>query len=137
MRAARSVHFAAGMKLHRLLIAWALVAGCASSSATDIGDATMANGQVFHISREGDMPAAGVATRLVLKPMGGEKPDSARGWVGTTDAPASAKVLATYDPNDGDFDDDITCPSPLPEGAKIYFDVTEGSVTSTISVDIK
>lgn len=125
------------MKIHRLFIACALVAGCTSTSATDIGDATMSNGQVFHISREGDMPAAGVSTQLVLKPMSGAKPDSVMGWVGVADAPASAKVAATYDPNDGDFDDDVTCPSPLPEGSKIYFDVTEGSVTSTISVDIK
>jgi len=125
------------MKIHRLFIACALVAGCTSTSATDIGDATMANGQVFHISREGDMPAAGVSTQLVLKPMSGAKPDSVMGWVGAADAPASAKVAATYDPNDGDFDDDVTCPSPLPEGSKIYFDITEGSVTSTISVDIK
>ena len=125
------------MKIHRLFIACALVAGCTSTSATDIGDATMANGQVFHISREGDMPAAGVMTQLVVKPMSGAKPDSVVGWVGVADAPASAKVAATYDSNDGDFDDDITCPSPLPEGSKIYFDITEGSVTSTISVDIK
>jgi len=125
------------MKIHRLFIACALVAGCTSTSATDIGDATIASGQTFHISREGDMPAAGVSTQLVLKPMTGVKPDSVMGWVGTADAPASAKVAAKYDSNDGDFDDDITCPSPLPEGAKIYFDITEGSVTSTISVDIK
>jgi len=97
----------------------------------------MTNGQVMHISREGDMPAAGVSTQLVLKPVSGAKPDSVMGWVGTTDAPASAKVAATYDSNDGDFDDDITCPSPMPEGAKIYFDITEGSTTDTISVDIK
>jgi hypothetical protein len=97
----------------------------------------MPTGQVFHVSREGDMPAAGVSTQLVVKAMSGTKPDSVVGWVGTADAPASAKVAASYDPNDGDFDDDITCPSPMPEGAKIYFDITEGSVTSTISVDIK
>ncbi|MEP6864249.1 MAG: hypothetical protein ABJE66_26755 [Deltaproteobacteria bacterium] len=97
----------------------------------------MANGQVFRISREGDMPAAGVSTQLVLKPMSGAKPDSVLGWVGVADAPASAKVAAMYDSNDGDFDDPMTCPSPLPEGSKIYFDITEGSVTSTVSVDIK
>jgi hypothetical protein len=125
------------MKIHRLFIACALVAGCSSTPATDIGDATMANGQVFHISREGDMPAAGVSTQLVVKPASGAKPDSVMGWVGVADAPASAKVAATYDPNDGDFDDDITCPNPLPEGSKIYFDITEGSTTDTISVDIK
>lgn len=59
------------------------------------------------------------------------------GWVGLADAPASAKVAAVYDPGDMDFDDDVTCPDPLPTGAKIFFDVTTGGTTATGSVDIK
>jgi len=121
----------------RLFCALCLVAGAAcSDSATDIGDMTV-NGQTFHISREGPMPAAGVSTTLVFKPMGGSKPDSIMGWVGLVNVDASQKVAAIYDSNDGDFDDDVTCPDPLPAGSKIWLEVTTAAVTTTGSIDIK
>ena len=136
--AAWFVHRGSGMTtMTRLFCALCVVAGAAcSDSATDIGDATV-NGQMFHVSREGPMPAAGVSTQLVFKAMDGSKPDSIMAWVGVANVELSQKVLAVYDPGDGDFDDDVICPSPLPAGAKIWFDVTVGATTTTGSVDIK
>jgi len=83
------------------------------------------------------MPAAGVSTDLVLKPVSGTKPDTVVAWVGTDEAEPSAKTTCDYDPNDGDFDCNVTCPDPMPAAAKIYFTVTEGDAVTTVSVDIK
>lgn len=122
---------------HHLLCALALIAGaCSSDDATDIGDTTV-NGQTIHVSREGPMPAAGVSTQLVFKATDGAKPDSIMAWVGLADADAAAKVAAVYDPGDGDFDDDLTCPSPLPAGSLIWFQVTSNGTTSVGSIAIK
>ena len=64
-------------------------------------------------------------------------PTSVTGWIGVMSAEGSVKKLASYDANDGDFDDDITCPNPLPVGSKFYFDVTTAGVTLTGSIDFK
>ncbi len=124
--------------LNRLLLSSSLMfaAAACGSNATDIGDVTVGT-QSYHVEREGAEPAAGVSTQLVFKPNDGVKPDSIYGWVGLADVEDSAKVLAVYDPNDGDFDDDVTCPSPLPAGSLIYFDVTKDGVTNTGSIAIK
>lgn len=124
------------MKKTCLLLSLALFGACSSTSATDIGDVTV-NGQTIHVAREGDMPAAGVSTQLVFKPMSGAKPDSIVGWVGLAEADASTKVTAVYDSGDGDFDDDITCPTPLPAGSMIWFTVTSGATVTTASIAIK
>ncbi|MFT3700582.1 MAG: hypothetical protein QM831_45985 [Kofleriaceae bacterium] len=119
-----------------LLFASALFAGCASN-ATDIADATVA-GHAYHIEREGAEPASGVSTQLVIKPMDESmKPDTVMMWVGLQDADPSTKVAGVFDPNDGDYDVDLTCPNPLPAGSMIWFDITLGGVTSTGSVAIK
>ena len=121
----------------RLLCALCLITSAAcSSGATDIGIATV-NGQMFQVSREGPMPAAGVSTQLVFKAMDGAKPDMIAAWVGLQNADPSLKVAATYDAGDGDFDDDVICPDPLPVGAKIWFQVTAMGTTTLGSVDIK
>ena len=131
------MQFAATVKTStRFLFALALVAGCSSTSQTDIADTTV-NGQPFHVFREGPMPAAGVSTNLVLKPVSGTKPDTVVAWVGTDEAEQSAKTTCDYDSADGDFDCPVTCPDPMPAGAKIYFTIAEGDAASTVSVDIK
>lgn len=126
------------MKISSLvMIALTTAATACSSSATDIADANV-GGHEYHVSREGDEPAAGVSTQLVLKPMdANDKPDTVMMWVGLQDVDASAKVAGVYDPNDGDYDVDLTCPNPLPAGSMIWFDIVEGGVTSTGSVAIK
>ncbi|MEO8554188.1 MAG: hypothetical protein ABI678_29635 [Kofleriaceae bacterium] len=129
------MHWLRTMKKTCLILSIALFGAC-STSATDIGDAQV-NGQTIHVAREGDMPAAGVTTTIVFKATTGTKPDAIKGWVGLAEVEASAKVAAVYDANDGDFDDDITCPTPLPAGSKIWFDVTTGETTTTASVEIK
>ena len=118
-----------------VLLAGIEVTGACGSSATDIGDVDEGT-QRYHVAREGAEPAAGVSTQLVFKPNDGVKADSIYGWVGLADVAMSDKVLAVYDPNDGDFDADITCPSPLPAGSLIYFDVTMAGVTNTASMAI-
>jgi hypothetical protein len=136
MKAVRVVQKRPGMKKTCLLLSLALFGACSSTEATDIGDVQV-NGQTIHVAREGDMPAAGVSTQLVFKATTGAKPDAVKGWVGLEDAADSTKVAAVYDAGDGDFDDDITCPSPLPPGSKIWFTVTSGETVTTASVAIK
>jgi hypothetical protein len=120
-----------------LFAALCLAAGVAAcgSNATDLGDVTV-DGVSYHIAREGDEPAAGVSTQMVIKPNDGSKPDSVAGWVGLATDTAMA-VPAVYDPNDGDYDDDITVQSPLPAGSMFYFIVTKAGVASTGSIAIK
>lgn len=105
------------------------------SSATDLGDVTV-DGVSYHIAREGAEPAAGVMTQMVIKPNDGSKPDMVAGWVGLATDTAMA-VTATYDSNDGDFDDAITVQSPLPAGSMFYFTVTKAGVESTGSIALK
>ena len=83
------------------------------------------------------MPAAGVMTNLVLKPISGGMPDSVDGWVGLADEPASGKTQSVLDSGDGDYDTELTCPDPLPAGSQIWFDLTTAGVVATMSVDIK
>jgi hypothetical protein len=121
----------------RLLFALCLVGVGCKTPATDIGDVTVGSAS-YHISREGDAVAAGVSTDLVVKPAAGDtKPDSVVGWIGLADAADSTKVTGTFDPNDGDFDNDLTCPSPLPAGSQFWFTVTVAGVPATGSIDYK
>ncbi len=114
----------------------ALVGACSSTSAVEMGTAQV-GAYTFDISREGDAPGPGVTTRFVVKPTVGGMPTSVTGWVGTATAEGSVKVPAVYDSGDGDFDDDVTVPSPLPDGSKFYFDVVSPTATATGSVDLK
>jgi hypothetical protein len=122
---------APAMTSTKLIAALCLTAGIAAcgSSATDIGDVTV-DGVSYHIAREGAEPAAGVSTQMVIKPNDGSKPDMVAGWVGLATDTAMA-VTAKYDPNDGDFDDDITVQSPLPAGSMFYITVTKTGVATT------
>ena len=113
-----------------------LAAACSSTPSVELGTAQV-GAYTFEISREGDAPTAGVSTRFVVKPTAGGMPTSVTGWVGTATGEGSVKVLAVYDAADGDFDDDVTVPSPLPDGSKFYFDVVSAAATGTGSVDLK
>jgi hypothetical protein len=118
----------------RFLLALALFAGC-GTSATDIGDVTVGTTS-YHIAREGAEPASGVSTQMVIKPNDGSKPDAVAGWVGLASDSAMA-VPAKYDPNDGDFDDDITVQTPMPSESLFYFTVTTDGVPLTGSIAFK
>jgi hypothetical protein len=123
---------------HVLGLCWisAQLAACSSTPAVELGT-TQVGTYTFDISREGDAPAAGVSTRFVVKPTAGGMPTSITGWVGTATGEGSVKALAVYDSGDGDFDDDLTVPSPLPDGSKFYFDVVSAAATATGSIDLK
>ncbi|MEO7096384.1 MAG: hypothetical protein ABI175_24205 [Polyangiales bacterium] len=111
--------------------------GCSSKDdAVALGDMTVGT-QTFHVEREGPEVAAGAKTRFVLKVATGAKPTSVTGWVGLESAEGSTKYKAAYDEADGDFDDDVTCPTPLPTGSKIWFDVMNGDTKTTGSIAIK
>ena len=111
--------------------------GCSSKDdATVVGDVT-AGTQTLHVEREGAEVAAGAKTRFVVKVTAGAKPTSVTGWVGLENAEGSTKYKANYDDGDGDFDDDVTCPSPLPAGSRIWFDVMNGDSKVTTSIAIK
>jgi hypothetical protein len=118
----------------RLILSLSLLAGC-GTSATDIGDVTV-GATSYHISREGAEPAAGVSTQMVIKPNDGSKPDSVVGWVGVASDSGMA-VAAKFDPNDGDFDDDITVQTPMPSGSMFFFTVTTAGVAATGSIELK
>ncbi|HEX7663899.1 MAG TPA: hypothetical protein VF407_05305 [Polyangiaceae bacterium] len=112
----------------------AFASGCGSSKDTrDLGDVTVGANTV-HVSIEGDGVTAGGVTQFVVKPTAGPKPDGVTGWVGTADATGSEKKDGVYDPNDGDFDDDVTAPNPIPAGSMYYFTVTTAGVATTASI---
>ena len=103
---------------------------CSSTPSVPLGSAQVAS-YTFDVAREGDAPAPGVTTRFVLKPTAGGNPASITGWVGTASGVGSTKSVAVYDAGDGDFDDDVTVPTPMPADARFYFDVeTQGNVTT-------
>jgi hypothetical protein len=109
---------------------------CTSTPSVPLGSVQVAS-YTFDVAREGDAPGAGVTTRFVLKPTAGGNPTSITGWVGTASGDGSTKAVAVYDAGDGDFDDDVTMPSPMPTGAKFYFDVNTSGTIATGSVELK
>ena len=44
---------------------------------------------------------------------------------------------SVFDSNDGDFDTDLTIPSPMPADAMFYFDVNTGGTVLTGSIALK
>lgn len=120
------------MKIASILL-FSLVAAC-GSDATTVGTVT-AGGETFDVKREGDAPAAGSSTTMVIKPEGA-KPDSVDGWIGLmTDS--AKKVDGVYDSGDGDYDMDITVQSPLPAGSKFFYEITIAGQVSAGSIDLK
>lgn len=110
--------------------------GCSSTPSVELGSVQVGS-YTFDVTREGDAPDPGATTRFVLKPTAGGNPTSITGWVGTMTGDGSVKAVAVYDSGDGDFDDDVTVPSPMPTGAKFYFDVTTNGSVVTGSIDLK
>ena len=107
-----------------------------TTSSVPLGSAQVGS-YTFDVSREGDAAAPGNSTRFVLKPTAGGNPTSITGWVGTASGDGSVKSVAVYDAGDGDFDDDVTVPSPMPTGAKFFFDVDTNGSVATGSIDLK
>ena len=122
------------MKLS-LVLGVVCLAAC-GTNAVSVG--TVQLGQyTFDISREGAAPGPGVSTDYVVKPPAGGMPTSVDGWVGTADEPAASKTTAVFDSNDGDFDTDLTIPSPMPTDAMFYFDVNTDGTILTGSIALK
>jgi hypothetical protein len=113
------------------------IAACGSDTPeVELGSATVGV-YTFDVAREGDAPTAGAHTRFVLKSTAGGNPTSVTGWVGVASGEGSVKTPAVFDPADGDYDDDVTVPSPLPSGAKFYFEVSTNGAVQLGSIDMK
>jgi hypothetical protein len=108
------------------LFALALVtSGCSSSSTSDekpLGS-VQAGAYTLDIAQEGSAVAPGAQTRFVMKATAGGKPTSITGWIGVASGEGSTKKLATFDQGDGDFDDDVVAPTPIPADAKFWFEI--------------
>jgi hypothetical protein len=126
------------MTIKPVLLGLAMMFGCTSSSdKTDIGDATV-GANSFHIFREGPAAGDGVMTTLVMKATTGAMPTSIVGWIGiSAEAEEAAKVNAVYDAGDGDYDLDMTCPSPFVSGSKFWFAVDSSGTVATGSIALK
>lgn len=111
-------------------------AACTSASSTDVGDVTISS-YTLHVAREGAAATAGAMTRFVIKSTAGGMPTSVHAWVGLEQVDATAKFAAVYDTADGDFDADVTVPSPLPAGAELWLDVETTGTTMTGSIALK
>lgn len=120
------------MKIASLFLV-SFLAAC-GSDATTVGTVT-AGGEAFDIKREGDAPAAGSSTTMVIKPEGA-KPDSVDGWIGL-ETDDDLAVDGVYDSGDGDYDMDMTVQSPLPAGSKFFYEITIAGQVSTGSIDLK
>jgi hypothetical protein len=112
------------------------VTACSSTPSVPMGTSTVAT-FTFDISREGDPAVAGNVPRFVFKPTAGGNPTAITAWVGLASGEGSEKALAVYDSADGDFDDDVTVPTPMPAGSLLFFDVAVGSVVTTGSIALK
>ena len=98
--------------------------GCSSSKtdSTPVGTLTVGT-YTIDIAQEGAAVAPGATSRFVLKSTAGGKPTSITGWIGIASGEGSVKKEASYDANDGDFDDDVVAPKPLPTGAQFWIEV--------------
>ena len=101
-----------------------LATACSSSSsdATPVGTVHV-GAYTIDISQENAGVTPGGTSRFVLKPSAGGKPTGITGWIGVQSGEGSVKKDAVYDPNDGDFDDDVVAPNPIPAGALFWFEV--------------
>ncbi len=113
------------------------ILACGSSTPSVTIGTVQVGTYSFDITREGDAPTAGVTTRYVLKSNATAQPTSITGWAGIESGEGSVKAVAVFDPADGDFDDDFTVPSPVPSGAKFYFDVDTDGEDVIGSADLK
>lgn len=119
--------------------ACALAVGCGSSSsddATSLGSMQVGT-TTLDIEQEGDGVVPGKNARFVLKPTSGDKPTSIVGWIGVESGQGSEKKEAVYDSGDGDYDDDVAVPDPIPAGARFWFTVTVGERSDTASIPWK
>jgi hypothetical protein len=107
------------------LLSFALISAGCSSTASDekpLGSAVV-GAYTIDIAQEGSAVAPGAQTRFVLKTTAGGKPTSITGWIGVASGEGSVKKIAVFDEADGDFDDDVVAPTPIPADAKFWFEV--------------
>jgi hypothetical protein len=106
-----------------LFVITACVAGCSSSTddETPVGVIT-AGVYSVDVHQEGAAVASGVSSRFVMKVTGGT-PTTITGWIGVASGEGSVKKVAVYDSGDGDFDDDVVAPSPIPAGSQFWIEV--------------
>ena len=119
------------LMLSMLVAAFAF--GCGTPS-TALGSTTI-GGTELMVAQEGT-GAAGSTTRFVIKPTGGRGTiQTVEAWVGIENAEGSTRATASYDPADGDFDADVTVPSPRPANSRVWIRVQfAGSMTNVGSV---
>ena len=109
--------------------------GCSSSSSDEKEVGTITAGTYsVHVLQEGSAVAAGATTRFILK-LTPSTATSVTGWVGVESGEGSAKKLASYDSGDGDYDDDVVAPTPIPAGAKFWFEIDTAGVKQVGSID--
>jgi hypothetical protein len=101
--------------------------GCSSSTddETPVGTVTVGAYSIA-IHQEGSAVAPGATSRFVMKTASGQ-PASITGWIGIASGEGSVKKPAIYDAGDGDFDDDVVAPTPLPAGAQFWIEVVDPS----------
>ena len=98
-------------------------AGCSSSASDETPVGVMKVGAYsVDVHEEGAAVAPGTKTRFVMKVTGGT-PTSITGWIGIESGEGSKKQLAVYDAKDGDWDDDVVAPTPIPAGSKFWIEV--------------
>ena len=109
--------------------------GCSSSSTKDetpVG-VLQVGPYSLDIHQERDAVAPGATSRFVIKASGGT-PTSITGWIGMESAAGSAKKLATFDPGDSDYDDDVVAPTPIPPGSKFWVEVDTNGKKDVASI---
>ena len=109
--------------------------GCSSSSSDEkeVGTVTAGTYSV-HVLQEGSAVAAGASTRFILK-LTPATATSVTGWVGVESGEGSTKKLASFDSKDGDYDCDVVGPTPIPAGAKFWFEIDTAGAKQVGSID--
>lgn len=111
----------------------ALVAlGCKSADFADVPlGTTMVGTYSVEVTQEAAF-GPNETTKYALKPTPG-KPDKIECWYGAETSNA-AKVTASYDAKDSDFDCLVATPATTMPGDKLWFTLTSGAMTANGSV---
>jgi len=106
--------------------------GCKSADFADIDLGTpMVGPYAVHVTQEAAF-GPNETTKYALKPTPG-KPDKIECWYGTETA-QTAKVTASFDEGDSDFDCLVATPATTMPGDKLWFTLTTGAMTANGSV---
>lgn len=111
------------------LIATTALFGCSSNDENkfDLGNTTIGP-YSFHVEQEGNW-APGTSTNYAIKANDGTpKPDQVSCYFGSG-AASQTPVIATFDPNDTDFDCTYPTPAVVPADARLNIQVSIGGST--------